>query len=183
MEQKLKNNIDLVRYCEQQLGKPYWYGTFGQMSTMVLYNVKKKQYPKYYIAEDFQDQLGIKVHDCVGLIKGYFWCKDPEDIKPVYCSNNFPDISANSLYVYCKRRSSDIKKMPDVPGIAVFMSGHVGVYVGNGEVIEARGHAYGVVRTKLNERPWRKWAYIEGLQYLIKKQENKEISGERKVER
>lgn len=42
-----------------------------------------------------------------------------------------------------------ISSMPDIPGILVFLPGHVGVYIGNGYVIEVKGHAYGVVKTKL----------------------------------
>ena len=53
-----------------------------------------------------------------------------------------------------------IADIPDVPGVLVFMDGHVGVYVGDGYVIEARGFAHGVVQTKLKERPWRHWAYL-----------------------
>ena len=63
-----------------------------------------------------------------------------------------------------------MSKMPDVPGIAVFMDGHIGIYVGNGEVIEARGHAYGVVTTKLNERKWVRWAYIDEIEYQTPQQ-------------
>ena len=35
--------------------------------------------------------------------------------------------------------------MHDIHGLAVWLDGHIGVYVGNGEVIEAQGTAYGVV--------------------------------------
>lgn len=45
----------------------------------------------------------------------------------------------------CKEKGK-IATMPDVPGVLVFMSGHVGVYIGGGEVIEARGHEYGVIK-------------------------------------
>lgn len=167
MERKLKTNKGLVAYCELQLGKPYWYGTFGQKASQSLYEYKKKQYPGYYKAKDFAAQIeeGKKVHDCIGLIKGYMWTTSPGDCKPVYRSNGFEDMSANGFYRHCKRKGP-IATMPDIPGIAVFMNGHVGVYVGGGEVIEARGHRYGVVRTKLSERKWRNWAFIEEIQYL-----------------
>lgn len=36
-------------------------------------------------------------------------------------------------------------------------SGHVGVYIGDGKVIEARGRDYGVVETDLNARNWKKY--------------------------
>lgn len=166
MNLKLKNNVALVAYCEAQLGRPYWYGTFGQKATASLEAAKRKQYPKYYKATDYPQQYGQKVHDCIGLIKGFFWTKYHDDMCPSYCSNGFPDLSANGYYNHCTRKSKDMKTMPDIPGIAVFMDGHVGVYVGGGWVIEARGHKYGVVKTRLEERKWTKWAYIEELQYL-----------------
>ena len=56
--------------------------------------------------------------------------------------------------------------MPDIPGVLVFMPGHVGVYIGDGEVIEARGHKFGVVKTKLKNRKWVNWAMVDEIQYL-----------------
>jgi len=166
MNQMIKNNIGLVEYATKQLGKPYWYGCFGQLSNPSLLANKKRQYPKYYTATDFNSQMGMKVHDCIGLVKGYMWCSSPEDTKPIYCSNGFPDVSANMQYNRSKKKGDRLSTLPEVPGVLVFMSGHVGIYIGNGEVIEARGHAYGVVKTKLVRRPWKRWAYIDEIQYL-----------------
>lgn len=44
------------------------------------------------------------------------------------------------------------------PGLLVWKDGHVGVYVGNGVVVESRGVDSGVVRTFLKDRPWTNWA-------------------------
>ena len=46
--------------------------------------------------------------------------------------------------------------MPDVPGIVLWRKGHIGVYIGDGWAIEARGFAYGVVKTKVAGRGWTK---------------------------
>lgn len=46
------------------------------------------------------------------------------------------------------------------------MNGHIGVYVGNGEVIEAQGTAYGVVKTQLSGRGWTKWLKIPNIKYV-----------------
>lgn len=161
-----KTNVGLVEYCIAQLGRPYWYGTFGRKGSEAIYDYNRKRYPKMYTDTDYPSQYGIKVHDCIGLIKGYMWCKGPDDPSPVYKDNNFPDLSADGFYNHCKRKSADISTLPEIPGILVFSKGHVGVYIGNGEVIEARGHKYGVVKTKLKNRPWRKWAYVEEIEYL-----------------
>lgn len=165
MEHNLKTNKGLVEYCLAQLGRPYWYGTFGQRASELLYLNKKKAYPRYYMAKDFSKQYGQKVHDCVGLIKGYFWTLGHDSTDYVYQSNGMKDVSPDMLYNLAKRKGTNMDEMPRVPGVAVFMAGHVGVYVGGCWVVEARGHAFGVVKTKLCQRPWTKWAFIEGLQY------------------
>lgn len=162
----------LVEYAKAQLGRPYWYGTFGQAASKSLYNQKKNQYPKYY-GWDYAGETA-KVHDCVGLIKGYLWCNSPEDKAPVY--NSSQDLSANMMRDACITKGS-MATMPEVPGVLVFMNNHVGVYIGNGEVIEARGHAYGVVKTKLNARAWTSWGYCPYVTYEAPKQEEPKPTG------
>ena len=166
MEQSKKTNIGLVEYCEKQIGRPYWYGTFGQRATAALLANRKKTYPRYYTASNFTQQYGFKVHDCVGLIKGYFWTKDADSTEYDYQSNGMKDVSADMLFNIATKKGTNIDEMPRIPGVAVFMAGHVGVYAGGCWVIEARGHAYGVVKTKLCQRAWKKWALIPGLEYL-----------------
>ena len=55
--------------------------------------------------------------------------------------------------------------MPDTPGLAVWKSGHIGVYIGSGEVIEAMDTRYGVVKTKLQGRGWSHWLEVPGIKY------------------
>ncbi len=158
-----KTNLGLVDYAKAQLGKPYWYGTFGQKSSKSLYLQKKKQYPSFYIASDFSSQYGKKVHDCIGLIKGYIWCDSPTDCNPKYASG-CPDINEEMMYSFAKVKGT-ISSMPEMPGVCVLKQGHIGVYIGGGEVIEARGHAYGVVKTKLRDRGWQKWCLCPYIEY------------------
>lgn len=163
-----KTNIGLVEYAEAQLGKPYWYGTFGQRATRSLYEYNKGRLPSYYTAKDFDKQIadGQKVHDCIGLIKGYMWCKSPDDEKPVYKSNGFPDVSADGQFNRSTHKGASIATLPEVPGVLVFMRGHVGIYIGDGWVIEARGHKFGVVKTRLKERAWVRWAFVDEIEYI-----------------
>lgn len=153
----------LVDYCRAQLGKPYWWGTFGQVSTPALLVAKRRQYPSYYTAGDFTSQYGQRVHDCVGLIKGYRWSDTP-DSSPTYVAAQ--DVAVGGLFDQCSARG-DIGSMPDKPGLCVFMAnmGHVGVYIGGGQIIEARGHAYGVVQTPLAGRGWAYWGAPAWIDY------------------
>ena len=159
----MKTGQGLKEYAIAQLGRPYWWGTFGQVADGALYAQKKKQYPAYYTAAGFTAQYGQKVHDCVGLIKGYLWCDTP-DGSPKY--NAAQDVAVEGLYRTCHRRGG-ISNLPETPGVCVFMAnmGHVGVYIGKGEVVEAMGHAYGVVKTKVAGRGWAYWGMPEWISY------------------
>ena len=63
----------------------------------------------------------------------------------------------------CQERGP-IATMPDIPGLFVWKNGHGGIYEGNGVVIEAKGHAYGVIRTK--NTPWLSWGKIPWWEYI-----------------
>ena len=65
----------------------------------------------------------------------------------------------------CKEKGK-ISTIPEIPGVLVFLDGHVGVYIGGGYVIEARGHDYGVVKTKLEDRPWTNWGKCPWITYI-----------------
>ena len=92
----------------------------------------------------------IRAFDCSGLIV-YFLLNLVHAIKY--------DVTAKALYTMCDYHPAitELEK-----GDLVFYSkdnlpstiSHVGVYIGNGEVIESRGRDYGVVLTKIAERTW-----------------------------
>lgn len=164
----------LVEYANAQLGRPYWNGTFGQAASKDLYDQKKRQLPSQYKWEYNPAEAGKKVHDCVGLIKGYLWCESPNSASYTY--NAEQDINESMMYDACKTKGS-IATLPETPGALVFKSGHVGVYIGGGKVIEARGRSYGVVETKLADRGWTKWGYCPYVTYEAPKQEETKATG------
>jgi hypothetical protein len=101
--------------------------------------------------------------DCVGLIKGYGWQKPDGSIG--YAINGVPDVSANGMYQSAKIKGNIATLPRNKPGLAVRFDGHIGVYIGDGNVVEARGFNYGIVVTKLSSRPWRHWLEIPWLNY------------------
>lgn len=163
-----KSMSGLAEYVYAQLGKPYWFGTFGQIASQTLLDNRRTAYPEYYTAADFPSQFGQRVHDCVGLIKGYRWSESATST-PVY--NASQDVSAAGLYGECsayKGKVGDDRWTTTYysrKGVCLFTAtlDHVGVSMGDGTAIEARGHAYGVVRTNLTDRNWFYWGVPDWL--------------------
>ena len=163
-----KNAADLVAYAIHawESGWGYVWGTYGNVLTDSLFNYKLEQYPDGVgNHEEFIEAnwLGGRTTDCVGLIKGYGWL-DPDTLTIGYATNGMPDYGANQMYRSASV-SGTIDTIPDIPGLAVWCDGHIGVYIGNGEVIEAMGTKYGVVKTKLADRNWTHWLKIEYINY------------------
>ena len=163
-----KNADDLVAYVTHawESGWGYVWGTFGQTLTESLLESKIRQYPDgvgSYESVIRSKWLGGRTADCVGLIKGYGWL-DTDSMSIRYGTNGMPDIGADAMY-----RNAAVKgpigTIPEIPGLAVWKSGHIGVYIGGGEVIEAMGTNYGVVKTQLTDRNWTAWLKIPYIQY------------------
>ena len=145
------------------------WGTYGDVLTDSLFASKLKQYPDGVGSyADFirENWLGGRTTDCVGLIKGYGWF-DPGTKAIEYGTNGMKDVGADGMHSAATVKGS-MDTMPDTPGLAVWKSGHIGVYIGNGEVIEAMGTKYGVVKTKLAGRGWSAWLQIPYISYITK---------------
>ena len=163
-----KNATDLVTYAVHawESGWGYVWGTYGNVLTESLLTYKVSQYPdgvgnhENFIRAHW---LGGRTTDCVGLIKGYSWLS-PETMTIDYGTHGMPDIGANQMY-YTARESGPISTMPDIPGLAVWHEGHIGVYIGGGQVIEAMGTKNGVVKTELAKRNWTHWLKIPYINY------------------
>ncbi len=165
-------NTGLVGHARKALDEEwgYFYGSYGQMGTQSLLDAKAKQYPSVYnsklydgrtVYQHAKQWIGRRVADCIGLMKSYIWWDNSKN-GPVY--NSSTDKGANSTYSEASKKG-DITTIPETHGVLVWKEGHIGVYVGNGKVIEARGTAYGVVETNLHERSWTNWCYYKQMSY------------------
>ena len=173
----MKNNAGLVLYATAQVGLPYWYGTFGQTASPTLLNNKRKQYPSYYKATDSNTQYNKRVHDCVGLIKGYLW-SDTTTSKPKY--NASQDVSAAGMFSKSIQKDH-MSTFPAINGTLVYKKSgnrisHVGIYCVDGYVYEAKGHKFGVVKTPYKQTDWVLWSlcpYIDYCDYVNNDDSNK----------
>lgn len=166
----VKNSTDLVTYVTNAYNSRwgYVYGTYGYVLNQEIYEQKLAQYPDNIIPySDFilQNWMGCRTADCVGLIKGYGWL-DVDTLSFSIGSNGMPDLSANNMYAAATVKGT-MDTFPDVPGVAVWQDGHIGVYIGNGEVIEAMGTIEGVVKTELSKGNWIGWCYIPSISYDV----------------
>lgn len=159
-------NLMLVDYCKSvyRAGYVYWYGSVGYKCTKSLYDRKKKQYPSHYTASRESGYMrdisnGSWCADCVGMIKAFFWSNGQIKTEGKYKSNNCPDTSANGMIKLCKE-TGPIKTIPDIPGLVVWKDGHIGVYVGGGEVIEMNGFAKDCLWRKISANDWTKWGRL-----------------------
>ena len=76
--------------------------------------------------------------DCVNLIKGILWGwwgnEEKEKGGAVYASNGIPDTNADGMIKRCGGVTTDFSDVQI--GEAVWMSGHIGVYIGDGLAVE-----------------------------------------------
>lgn len=150
------NNYEFAKFAESLLSDqaPTWYmyGVNGQKITEALIQAKKKQYPAQYT----DDKIKI-LRTKIGKI-GY----DCSSIADVFTGQ---DKSADG-WLASAIEKGPISTIPEIPGITVHFPGHMGVYIGSGYVVEAKGTNYGIVKTKLKDRPWKNWAKIPGIEYI-----------------
>lgn len=119
--------------------------------------------------------------DCVCLIKGVLWGWNGNKSKvyggATYNSNGVPDIDANSMINVCKGVTTDFSKIE--VGEAVWCTGHIGIYIGNGLAVECSPAWKNKVqitavknigeKTGYNARKWTKHGKLPYINYEEKK--------------
>ena len=112
--------------------------------------------------------------DCVCLIKGILWGwngnKNHVYGGANYDSNGVKDMGANSIITstYCTNISSDFKNIS--VGEIVWLDGHVGIYIGNSQVVECTPAWKNKVQiTKLSQRKWLKHGKLKYIDYTVEK--------------
>lgn len=163
----------LIKYLNLMVGQPYWYGTCCYKADTSLLSRKANQYPSWYKTdrmENLRNQCDSHhlVADCVGLIKGFFWTYGGRDVESYlkggyYLENRYrldcEDRSADGIITYFKSKGAKYGKMNTLPETIclVHKTGHVGVYIGNGKVVEAKGYTSGIIKSNLSDTAWVDW--------------------------
>ena len=163
-----KNNFDLVQWAEYAADKEwgYVYGTYGTVLSESMLTAKMEQYPDEVATKEqfIRDTwLGKRTADCVGLIKGYGWFNTVSQ-ETVIGANGMQDLSANGMYDAATVKG-EISTMPETPGLAVWKDGHIGIYIGDGNVIEAYNTERGVIRSVLSDGGWTHWLEVPSITY------------------
>ena len=150
-------------------GWGYIYGTTHEMWS----EAKQRDYEKRYSGDPDRENsckygkkwTGKWVTDCSGLFH-YWFARHGGKI--AHGSNSIWDS-------YCTRRGelrsgTRTDGYPILPGTAVFTSSgarhnHIGLYAGEGTVIEAQGAQAGVCTSRITNKKWTHWGLLRGIEY------------------
>lgn len=170
-----KNNLDLVKWAQMAYDNKWGYvwGSHGNVLTANELKRLEKTFGSHvtdkeeYIKSHW---LGRRTSDCVGLIKGYGWYDETSGtIK--YGTNGMKDVTADGMFNAAVEKGP-ISTMPDIPGIAVWHQGHIGVYIGNGYVIHAANTYDGVIKTPITSSGWTHWLKVPYINYIKETETN-----------
>lgn len=166
---KTKNNLDLVKWAKnaQENGWGYVWGSQGKLLDQAELERLESVFGSYVTDyDDFirHNWIGKRTSDCVGLIKGYGWY-DAESGNINVGSNGMQDVTADGMFSAAKEKGT-IDTIPEIPGLAVWHKGHIGVYIGNGEVIQAANTRRGVILTKIGDTAWTHWLKVPYIKYI-----------------
>lgn len=153
--------IDLCNYARNAVGGGYVFGSSGQRCSLSLRESCAAANPSQR-----ENILGIcakwdgkYVWDCSGLFRGAWRAL------MAYRSGG-----ATTIYrTWCTQKGA-IDTMPDEAGVLVFrgtesVKEHVGLYVGDGMVVDARGSSKGVLFAALGAYAWTHWAKADDVDY------------------
>lgn len=149
---KKVTNTELVKFAKSKVGTPYVYGSKGEKLTTNMINTFTKMYPKVFTTSyvnKAKKYVGKVCTDCSGLIS---WCTGVL-------------LGSSGLYSQAKEKHpiSTISKAP--VGAILWRSGHVGVYIGNDKLIEAKGINYGTIESKVSSSTFTHWLIMDYIDY------------------
>ena len=139
-----KNNLDLVKWAQMAYDNKWGY-VWGSHGNVLTANELKR----------LEKTFGSHVTD------------KEEYIKSHWLGRRTSDGMFNAAV-----EKGPINTMPDIPGIAVWHQGHIGVYIGNGYVIHAANTYDGVIKTPITSSGWTHWLKVPYINYIEETEDN-----------
>ena len=145
-----ENIKKVIEFLESKVGCGYAFGAEGQILTENLLNDFKSKF-KGNVKESTEKWLDKECYDCSGLVMKAL---DQAGIKVHH--------NAEATWAEDLKQRGDIKDIPKDKLCLVFRRQndkmvHIGVYLGNGKVIEAKGADFGVVESDFKPGNWTHW--------------------------
>lgn len=130
-----KTAAGLIAFAKSKIGTPYVYGAKGTVMSLAKIQALRKMYGSNCVWESDDKKAGRVCVDCSGLISWYTGI-----------------VRGSGQYKSTAVEVIPISKRSDVHiGWAVWMNGHIGIYLGNDQYIAADGSAYGVRIANLSQ--------------------------------
>lgn len=130
-----KTAAGLIAFAKSKIGTPYVYGAKGTVMSMAKIQALRKMYGSNCVWKSDDKKAGRVCVDCSGLISWYTGI--------VRGSGQYKSTAVEVIPI-SKRSDAHI-------GWAVWMNGHIGIYLGNDQYIAADGSAYGVRIANLSQ--------------------------------
>lgn len=130
-----KTAAGLIAFAKSKIGTPYVYGAKGAVMSLAKIQALRKMYGSNCVWKSDDKKAGRVCVDCSGLISWYTGI-----------------VRGSGQYKSTAVEVIPISKRSDVHiGWAVWMNGHIGIYLGNDQYIAADGSAYGVRIANLSQ--------------------------------
>lgn len=154
---------DLISKFQYALDNDWGYiwGKSGQLWTQKDQNAASREMTVKYGSK----WIGHIVADCSGLFR---WAYKQLGSDISHGSNLIYDGHCKAKGKLSGGRRTDGQELK--PGTAVFTGtdgdhGHIGLYIGGGEVIEAAGTQQGVIKSKVTTSKWTYWGELKAVDY------------------
>lgn len=150
-----KNVNELIEFCKSKIATPYVYGAKGEVLTEQRLQVLVSQNPSVYTSQYIKKArrfLGQHCTDCSGLISWYTGV--------IRGSYNFYDTATERIPIGALDES--------MIGWALWKPGHIGIYIGNGYCVEAKGIDYGTIKSRVRDTAWQKVLKLCDIDYKMR---------------
>ena len=146
IKNKCSKASNIFQYAVERVGCGYVWGGSGQILTEERLKYFKNKYPSFINEKKDRKWIGKQVFDCSGLVKCAF-----ENVG-IHIYHGATSAWENTRWAM----KGEIEKLPKNKIAILFRKSsngmcHTGIYLGNGEVVNAKGNTEGVVKEDLGK--------------------------------